>query len=84
VPDLRSMYKVTALMAKVALRADGNEHPGDADALRALLRHFATAFHGLDAGVIEDARHDEQAAIRLAHAVLAWWLATLPTAESSP
>lgn len=83
-PDLRSVYKVTALMAKVALRADGDEHPGDADALRALVRQFPAAFQDLDAGVIEDGRHDEQAAIRLAHAVLAWWLAALPAAELSP
>jgi hypothetical protein len=79
-PDLRSLYKVTALMAKVALRAEGDEHPSDADALRALLRQFAPAFQGLKDGVVEDARHDGQAATQLAHAVLGWWLATLPGA----
>lgn len=78
--DLRSLYKVTALVAKVALGAEGDEHPGDAEALHALLRRFPAAFPGLDAGVVEAARHDEHAAARLAHAVLAWWLATLPDA----
>ena len=78
--NLRSLYKVTALVAKVALGAEGDEHPGDAEALHALLRQFPGSFPGLGAGVVEAARHDEQAAARLAHAVLAWWLATLPEA----
>jgi len=76
--DLRSLYKVTVLVAKVGLRAEGEEHPGDTEALHALLRRFPASFTGLDPGVIAAARHDEQAAIQLAHAVLAWWLATLP------
>jgi hypothetical protein len=79
-PDLRSLYKVMALMAKAALRAEGDENPGDADALGALLRQFAPAFQCLSDGVVEDARHDEQGATQLAHAVLAWWLDTLPGA----
>jgi hypothetical protein len=78
--DLRSLYKVTALVAKVALGAEGDEHPGDAEALHALLRQFPGSFQGLDAGVVEAARDDEHAAARLAQAVLAWWLATLPDA----
>lgn len=78
--DLRSLYKVTALVAKVALGAEGDEHPGDADALHALMHQFPAAFPGLDASVVEAARHDEHAAAGLAHAVLAWWLATLPDA----
>jgi hypothetical protein len=78
--DLRSLYKVTALVAKIALGAEGDEHPGDAEALHALLRQFPGSFPGLDAGVVEAARHDEHAAARLAQAVLAWWLATLPDA----
>jgi cytidylate kinase len=83
-PDLRSLYKVTAVLAKVALRAEGSEHPDDADALRALLNLYPGSFQGLDALVVTEARHDEQAAIRLAHAVLAWWLATLPPARPQP
>jgi cytidylate kinase len=82
--DLRSLYKVTALVAKVALRAEGEEHPGDTEALHALVGRFPASFAGLDPGVVTAARHDEQAAIQLAHAVLAWWLATLSAAEQGP
>ncbi len=78
--DLRSLYKVTALVAKVALRAEGEEHPGDTEALHALLDRFPASFAGLDPGVVTAARRDEQAAIQIAHAVLAWWLATLTAA----
>ena len=78
VPDMRSLYKVTAVVAKVALRAEGEEHPDDADALVALFHRFPGSFQGLGAVAAGVARHDEQGAIRLAHAVLAWWLATLP------
>lgn len=78
--DLRSLYKVTALAAKVALGAEGDQHPGDAEALHALLRQFPDSFPGLDADMVNQARRDEQAATRLAHAVLGWWLATLPDA----
>jgi hypothetical protein len=76
--DLRSLYKVTALAAKVGLRAEGEDHPGDTEALHALLRRFPGSLTGLDPGVVAPARHDEQAATQLAHAVLAWWLALLP------
>jgi hypothetical protein len=76
--DLRSLYKVTALVAKVGLRAEGEDHPGDTEALHALLDRFAAFFTGLDPCVVAAARHDEQAAVQLAHAVLEWWLATLP------
>jgi hypothetical protein len=76
--DLRSLYKVTALAAKVGLRADGEEHPGDTEALHELVRRFPASFTGLDPGVVAAARRDEQAATQLAHAVLAWWLAMLP------
>lgn len=76
--DLRSLYKVTALVAKVGLRAEGEDHPGDAAALHALLRRFPASFANLDPGRIATARHDEQTAGQLAQAVLAWWLATLP------
>lgn len=78
--DLRSLYKVTALVAKVGLRAEGEEYPGDAEALHALLGRLPGSFADLDPGVMSAARHEDQAAIHLAHAVLAWWLATLPPA----
>ena len=83
-PELRSLYKVTAVLAKVALRAEGAEHPDDADALRALLDMFPGSFQGLDALAVTEARRSEQDAMRLAHAVLAWWLATLPAARLQP
>jgi len=79
--DLRSLYKVTALVAKVGLRGEGEEHPGDTEAFQALLDRFPAFFTGLDPAVVAAARHEDQAAIQLAHAILAWWLATLPTAR---
>jgi hypothetical protein len=75
------LYKVTALVAKVGLRADGEEHPGDTEALHALMDRFPVSFAGLDHNVVVAARQDEQAATRLAHAVLSWWLSALPAAE---
>jgi len=82
--DLRSLYKVTALAAKVALRADGEEHPGDAEALTALAARHPASFVGLDARVLTAARHDEHAARELAHAILEWWLSRLPAVEGQP
>jgi hypothetical protein len=82
--DLRSLYKVTALVAKVGLRAEGEEHPGDTEALYELVRRFPASFTGLDPGVVAAARRDEQAATQLAHAVLAWWLAMLPATARPP
>lgn len=79
--DLRSLYKVTALVAKVGLRTEGEERPGDAEALDALLERFPQFFTRLDQGIVEAARNDELAATQLARAVLAWWLATLPTSR---
>lgn len=82
--DLRALYKVTALVAKVGMRAEGEEHPGDNEALHALLHRFPTSFADLDPGVVAAARYDDQAAIQLAHAVLAWWLATFPVTMPPP
>jgi cytidylate kinase len=82
--DLRSLLKVTALAAKVALRAEGDEQPADADALLALIRRYPAAFPGLGAVTVTEARRDEQAAARLAGAVLDWWLSTLLPAGSAP
>ncbi|HVB43261.1 MAG TPA: hypothetical protein VNF47_11220 [Streptosporangiaceae bacterium] len=79
--DLRSLYKVTALVAKVGLRAEGEEHPGDTEAFHAILDRFPASFTSLTAGVVAAARHEDQAAVQLAHAVLAWWLDTLPAAR---
>lgn len=81
--DLRSLYKATALVAKVGLRADGGEYPGDTEALHALLDRFPTTFADLGHNVVTAARLDEHAATQLAHTVLAWFLAALPAAELS-
>lgn len=79
--DLRSLYKVTALVAKVGLRADGADYPGDTEALHAVMDRFPASFARLDHTIVTAARLDEQAAAELAHAVLAWWLSALPAAE---
>lgn len=79
--DLRSLYKATALVAKVGLRADGADYPGDTDALHALMDQFPASFSGLEHTLVAAARLDDQAAIDLAQAVLAWWLSALPAAE---
>jgi DNA-binding transcriptional MerR regulator len=42
------LYKVTARVAKVGLRADGEDHPGDTEALHALMDRFPASFAGLD------------------------------------
>ncbi len=79
--DLRALYKVTALVAKVGLRIEGEEYPGDSEAIHGVLDQFPASFSGLDHDVVTAARHHDQAVIRLAHAVLGWWLATLPAKE---
>jgi len=81
-PDLRSLFKVTAMLAKVALRAEGHEHPDDANALRALTVANPDRFPALD--VAERARTDQTSAVALATAVLRWWLATLPASAPPP
>jgi len=81
-PDLRSLFKVTAMLAKVALRAEGDEHPDDADALRALVAANPDRFPSPD--VANHARADSAAAVTLAANVLRWWLATLPASAQGP
>jgi dephospho-CoA kinase len=78
-PDLRSLFKVTAVLAKVALRAEGDEHPDDADALRALIAANPDRFSRPD--VVDQARTDSVAAVELAADVLRSWLTTLPVSE---
>ncbi|MGW8401860.1 hypothetical protein ACWGLP_35125, partial [Streptomyces lydicus] len=72
-PDLRDLYKVTALLAKIQLRFRGVECPSDNDALRALVE----AGHP-GASVVAAARTERAAADELAMVVLRSWLATLP------
>ncbi|MGX1971727.1 nucleotidyltransferase domain-containing protein [Streptomyces kronopolitis] len=72
-PDLRELYKVTALLAKIQLRFGGIERPSDDDALRVLVE----AGHQ-DTRMVAAARTDRAAADELAMVVLRSWLATLP------
>lgn len=72
-PDLRDLYKVTALLAKIQLRFRGIECPSDNDALRVLVE----AGHQ-DTGMVAAARTERAAADELAMVVLRSWLATLP------
>jgi hypothetical protein len=75
IPDLRALYKVTALLAKVMLRFEGTECPSDDKALRTLLPQAQAA--GARAG---RARSDRAAAEEMALAVLNAWLSQLPAA----
>ncbi|MFB1045981.1 nucleotidyltransferase domain-containing protein [Streptomyces chrestomyceticus] len=76
-PDLRVLYKATALLAKIMLRMEsGAEYPADDQAV--------TAFHhrrpdGLGAAP-GDVRYDRAGTERMAAAVLRGWLATLTPA----
>ncbi|MFZ3499178.1 nucleotidyltransferase domain-containing protein [Streptomyces sp. 5.8] len=72
-PDLRDLYKVTALLAKIQLRFSGIECPSDSDALRLLVEVGRQ-----DTSVVAAARTERAAAEELALAVLRGWLATLP------
>jgi predicted nucleotidyltransferase len=80
-PEVRSLFKVTALLAKVALRADGYEHPDDIDALRALTTTNPDRFP--EPADTDQARTDSTTAAALAVDVLHWWLATLPATPSA-
>ncbi|MFJ5735576.1 nucleotidyltransferase domain-containing protein [Streptomyces microflavus] len=72
-PDLRGLYKVTALLAKVQLRFSGIECPSDSDALTVLLDAGRQ-----DTSVVTAARTERPAAEALARLVLQAWLDTLP------
>ncbi|MEU5137489.1 nucleotidyltransferase domain-containing protein [Streptomyces californicus] len=76
-PDLRVLFKVTALLAKVLLRFEGIEQPGDSEALHLLIDTTPDPEHGL----VDRARTDREVAQQLAHLVLGRWMNTLPTAE---
>ncbi|MEY9839382.1 nucleotidyltransferase domain-containing protein [Streptacidiphilus sp. EB103A] len=78
-PDLRALFKITALLAKVMLRFEDTECPGDDEALRLFLQREPTAAPGL----AHDARADRDAAQDLAQLVLGNWLATMPTARTT-
>ncbi|MFD7665528.1 nucleotidyltransferase domain-containing protein [Streptomyces sp. NPDC059788] len=73
-PDLRVLYKSTALLAKIMLRLEsGAEYPADDQALAAFHRRQPDGT-GEAPG---DVRHDRAEAERVAGAVLRGWLATL-------
>ncbi|MFJ8645123.1 hypothetical protein ACIRNI_03200 [Streptomyces sp. NPDC093546] len=72
-PDLRALYKVTALLAKTHLRFSGIECPSDSDALTVLLDARRQ-----DTSLAATARTERPAAEALARLVLQAWLDTLP------
>lgn len=79
-PDLRALFKITALLAKVMLRFEGTERASDDDALGVFLdREPATS-----ADLRRQAREDREKAVELANIVLGHWLATLalPTSRT--
>ncbi|MFD7537595.1 nucleotidyltransferase domain-containing protein [Streptomyces sp. NPDC059819] len=73
-PDLRALFKVTALLAKILLRFESAEHAGDSDALISL-----TANRPL----VQHAQSEKNAATALARLVLQVWMDTLPTAGAT-
>ncbi|MFR9727520.1 nucleotidyltransferase domain-containing protein [Streptomyces sp. MS19] len=74
-PDLRALFKVTALLAKVLLRFDGVECGGDAEALGLLI-------HPAGMPRVQRARTDHATAQDLAQHVLDRWVATMPTVKA--
>ncbi|MDH6131226.1 putative nucleotidyltransferase/cytidylate kinase [Kitasatospora sp. MAA4] len=72
-PDLRALFKITTLLAKVMLRFEGTECPSDDDALTAFLEREP----GTRADLRHQARDDRDAAAELASTVLSHWLSTL-------
>ncbi|MFI9047342.1 hypothetical protein [Streptomyces sp. NPDC053427] len=77
-PDLRALFKVTALLAKVLLRFDGTEQADDTDALVALAPAEAEQHDGL----VRKARTDRADAQVLAQLVLERWMTTMPAVEA--
>ncbi|MGW6745074.1 nucleotidyltransferase domain-containing protein [Streptomyces sp. NPDC055025] len=76
-PDLRALFKVTALLAKVMLRFTGVECASDDDALAV----FLSREPGDPGDLRSDARGDRRKAEELAHSVLGHWLATMSSPE---
>ncbi|MFZ4237337.1 nucleotidyltransferase domain-containing protein [Streptomyces murinus] len=77
-PDLRALFKITALLAKVMLRFEDIECAADDDALAVFLARDPAA----DAGLPRQARHSRVKAIELADLVLGHWLSAV--AQSAP
>ncbi|MET9297211.1 nucleotidyltransferase domain-containing protein [Streptomyces sp. NPDC003077] len=73
-PDMRTLYKSTALLAKIMLRMEnGAEYPADDDAIVAFQRR---ASHG-GSEWLTDVRHNQREAEEMAHVVLKSWLSTV-------
>ncbi|WP_245984991.1 nucleotidyltransferase domain-containing protein [Streptomyces tateyamensis] len=79
-PDLRALFKITALLAKVILRFEGAECASDDDALTVFLEREP----GIGGDLRRRAREDRDKAVELANTVLGHWLATLalPTSRA--
>jgi hypothetical protein len=73
--DLRSLYKLTGLLAKVMLRFKGTECPSDDQALRAFAAHFPGR---VTDDVLRSAQTDLAKTAQVGQAVLAAWLETIP------
>ncbi|MFI6006921.1 nucleotidyltransferase domain-containing protein [Streptomyces sp. NPDC051366] len=76
--DLRALFKVTALLAKVLLRFEGVECAGDTEALTLLANE-----NGSREDIAMRARTDQATAQGLALLVLERWMATMPTAGAA-
>lgn len=72
--DLRSLYKLTGLLAKVMLRFEQIECPSDDQALRSFVARFPDR---VATDLLASARTDLGVARRMAWAVLAAWLETV-------
>lgn len=72
-PDLRALFKITALLAKVMLRFEDTERASDDDALGIFLDREP----GTDTDLRRQAREDRDKAVDLANIVLGHWLATI-------
>ena len=76
--DLRSLYKLTGLLAKVMLRFEQTECPSDDQALRAFTARFPDRVAD---DLLTSGRTDLGTTARIAQAVLAAWLETVPQME---
>lgn len=74
--DVRALYKITALLAKVMLRFEGIDFAADDEALRVLLHPDL-----ITAAPLARARHDREAVRDLALAALDAWLSSLPATQ---
>ncbi|MEV4356866.1 nucleotidyltransferase domain-containing protein [Nonomuraea sp. NPDC049625] len=74
--DVRAVYKVAALLAKIVLRCEGELHAADSDALVA----FAKLASDLPEAPSDPRFGAAEQVTAMAEQVLAWWLASLESA----